>query len=355
MGCIHSRTPAEEDQKRKNDEIEAQIAKDKVEASKEVKLLLLGAGESGKSTIVKQMKIIHLQGYKENECAAFKEIIYSNTIQSMKVLIAATSKLNISIVKDENKQRAHRIEELSPNGDVWNTSIGEDIDNLWHDDGIQATFKRANEFQLNDSASYYFNEIERINNNEYLPTQQDVLRSRVRTTGIVETKFSYSDMKFKMFDVGGQRNERKKWIHCFQGVTAVIFCVGLSEYDQKLFEDNTQNRMVESMLLFDEICNSRWFVDTDIILFLNKTDIFKEKLKKKDLSVCFPDYKGGQNYDNACKFVLEKFLSLNKDPNKKLVYSHYTCATDTENIRVVFNIVCDIILRRILAEQGFAY
>jgi len=154
-------------------------------------------------------------------------------------------------------------------------------------------------------------------------------------------------------DVGGQRNERKKWIHCFQGVTAVIFCVALSEYDQKLFEDNSQNRMIESMLLFDEICNSRWFVDTDIILFLNKTDLFKEKLKKKDLSVCFPDYKGGQIYEPASKFILDKFTGLNKN-SSKIIYHHYTCATDTSNIRVVFNIVCDIIMRRILAEQGFA-
>jgi len=354
MGCsLTKRSPAEEEQKRRNDEIEAQIAKDRQEARKEIKLLLLGAGESGKSTIVKQMKIIHLDGYKENECAAFKEIIYSNTIQSMKVLITATAKLNIQIVKDENKQRAQRISELSPNGDTWDTSIGKDIENLWQDEGIQNTFKRANEFQLNDSASYYFNEIQRITNPNYLPTQQDVLHSRVRTTGIVETKFSYQGMKFKMFDVGGQRNERKKWIHCFQGVTAVIFCVALSEYDQKLFEDNSQNRMIESMLLFDEICNSRWFVDTDIILFLNKTDLFKEKLKKKDLSVCFPDYKGGQIYEPASKFILDKFTGLNKN-SSKIIYHHYTCATDTSNIRVVFNIVCDIIMRRILAEQGFA-
>jgi len=352
MGCFSSRTPQEEDQKKRNDEIEAQIAKDKLEASKDIKLLLLGAGESGKSTIFKQMKIIHLEGYKENERAAFKEIIYSNTIQSMKVLINATRKLNIPIALDENKQRAERILELSPNGDVWDVSIGRDIEQLWNDEGIQATFKRSNEFQLNDSANYYFDEIKRITKPEYIPTQPDVLRSRVRTTGIVETKFSIKDMKFKMFDVGGQRNERKKWIHCFQGVTAVIFCVGLSEYDQKLFEDNTQNRMVESMLLFDEICNSRWFVDTDIILFLNKTDLFKEKLKNKDLSVLFPDYKGGQNYEVASKFILDKFKALNKNAHKT-IYHHYTTATDTDNIRVVFNIVTDIIMNRILNEQGF--
>lgn len=95
-----------------------------------------------------------------------------------------------------------------------------------------------------------------------------------------------------MIDVGGQRNERKKWIHCFEGVTAIIFVTALSEYDQKCYEDDETNRMKESLLLFDEICNSRWFADTSIILFLNKDDLFREKIKKVDLKVAFPDYNG---------------------------------------------------------------
>lgn len=43
-----------------------------------------------------------------------------------------------------------------------------------------------------------------------------------------------------MFDVGGQRSERKKWIHCFENVTSIIFCVALSEYDQVLLEESNQ-------------------------------------------------------------------------------------------------------------------
>lgn len=81
-----------------------------------------------------------------------------------------------------------------------------------------------------------------------------------------------------MVDVGGQRSERKKWMHCFQEVTAVIFCVALSEYDLKLYEDDTTNRMQESLKLFKEICNTKWFANTAMILFLNKRDIFSEKV-----------------------------------------------------------------------------
>lgn len=95
-----------------------------------------------------------------------------------------------------------------------------------------------------------------------------------------------------MFDVGGQRSERKKWIHCFEGVTAIIFCVALSGYDLVLAEDEEMNRMIESMKLFDSICNSKWFVETSIILFLNKKDLFEEKIARSPLTICFPEYTG---------------------------------------------------------------
>ena len=108
-----------------------------------------------------------------------------------------------------------------------------------------------------------------------------------------------------MFDVGGQRSERKKWIHCFEGVTAIIFCVALSGYDLVLAEDEEMNRMMESMKLFDSICNNKWFIDTSIILFLNKKDLFNEKIKYSPLTVCFPEYKGKKTRGKS----LQKMIS----------------------------------------------
>jgi GTPase SAR1 family protein len=101
-----------------------------------------------------------------------------------------------------------------------------------------------------------------------------------------------SPFPHSLVDVGGQRSERRKWMHCFQDVTAVIFCVALSEYDLKLYEDETTNRMQEALKLFKDICSTKWFVDTDIILFLNKKDLFAKKIVKQPLSICFPDYTG---------------------------------------------------------------
>ena len=133
-----------------------------------------------------------------------------------------------------------------------------------------------------------------------------------------------------MFDVGGQRSERKKWIHCFENVTSIIFCVALSEYDQVLLEEANQvrgasrvsfahftdtllqNRMMESLVLFDSVVNSRWFMRTSIVLFLNKVDLFKEKLGRSPLGNYFPDYSGGNDVNRAAKYLLWRFNQVNR-------------------------------------------
>jgi len=205
---------------------------------------------------------------------------------------------------------------------------------------------------LLDSAKYYFDNLDRIAVESYSPTEQDVLRSRAKTTGIIEIEFVLEKTHFKLVDVGGQRSERKKWMNCFEDVTAVLFCVAMSEYDLKCVEDDSTNRMTESLKLFEEICNSKWLSQTNMILFLNKRDLFAEKIGRVDLSVCFQDYNGGKNYDPAAQFIEDKFLAANSN-SSRVIYTHKTCATDTDNITVVFNACKDIILRGLLTTAGF--
>eukprot|EP01083_Nonionella_stella_P215943 776793_1 len=189
---------------------------------------------------------------------------------------------------------------------------------------------------LTDGAQYFFNRITHIGQADYVPDEEDILRCRVRTTGIVETAFEITGVHFRMFDVGGQRNERKKWIHCFENVTSVIFVAAMSEYDQVLYEDENTNRMEEALSLFDEICNSRWFSNTSVILFLNKQDLFLEKIQRVPITTYFKDYTGPpKDAEAAAKHMQEQFESRNRMSNKE-VYTHVTCATDRNNIKHVF-------------------
>lgn len=352
--CGNTISNEDKDAKKKSLEIDKELARERKVVRDEVKLLLLGAGESGKSTIFKQMKILSLDnGFTPEELNDYKFVVFGNCITQMKVLLNAAVKLGIDIVRDENKERAARIMALPTGGDPWTTEVGQDIAELWKDEGIQQVYQRRDkDYQLNDSASYFFEHIPRFIKDDYSPTLDDVLRARIRTTGIEEAVFNFDDLSFRMVDVGGQRSERRKWIHCFDCVTAVIFCVAMSEYDQTLREDDTRNRMKESLHLFYELCNSPWFRNTAFILFLNKIDLFKEKIQRVDpKTVVFPKYTGGLNYDKASAFIKERFLGLNESPH--VIYTHFTCAVNTENIEFVFKAVREAILRDLIDHDIF--
>ncbi|KAJ8338820.1 hypothetical protein SKAU_G00356060 [Synaphobranchus kaupii] len=322
---------------------------------REIKLLLLGTSNSGKSTIVKQMKIIHSGGFNLEACKEYKPLILYNAIDSLTRIIRALATLKIDF---HNPDRAYDAVQLfaltgpaESKGEITPELLGV-MKRLWGDSGVQECFCRSNEYHLEDNTAYYLNDLERISASEYIPTVEDILRSRDMTTGIVENKFTFKELTFKMVDVGGQRSERKKWIHCFEGVTAIIFCVELSGYDLKLYEDNQTSRMAESLRLFDSICNNNWFVNTSLILFLNKKDLLAEKIKRIPLTVCFADYKGQNTYEEAAVYIQRQFEDLNRNKETKEIYSHFTCATDTSNIQFVFDAVTDVIIQNNLKYIG---
>eukprot|EP00339_Tiarina_fusa_P019499 CAMPEP_0117015798 /NCGR_PEP_ID=MMETSP0472-20121206/12547_1 /TAXON_ID=693140 ORGANISM="Tiarina fusus, Strain LIS" /NCGR_SAMPLE_ID=MMETSP0472 /ASSEMBLY_ACC=CAM_ASM_000603 /LENGTH=181 /DNA_ID=CAMNT_0004719665 /DNA_START=93 /DNA_END=635 /DNA_ORIENTATION=- len=180
--------------------------------SEENKLLLLGPGESGKSTIFKQMKILGAGGYSQDELKSFKPIIASNCITQIQVLISQMPLIGVEYENPENIARAEKISQLPTTADSWSADVGADICFLWADKGIQQVYgHRDKDFQLNDSAEYFLSQVNRFVEPNFIPTVSDVLRARVRTTGIEEAEFDLEDFQFRMLDVGGQRSERRKW------------------------------------------------------------------------------------------------------------------------------------------------
>jgi len=232
--------------------------------------------------------------------------------------------------------------------------LGQKITKFWKDESVLDIFSRRNEFQIPDNTSYYWEHIPRITSEGYIPTELDILQARIKTTGIIETSYLDKGKNFIIIDVGGQRSERKKWIHIFENVTGVIFCVGLSSFDQTLPEDNTTNRMIEALNLFNEIYYSPWFQSGVMILLFNKADLFREKLEDgKSISNIFPEFTGGSDYDGSINFVKGEFLKVLDIGKKRNLYCHVTNATDTENIRYVFLATRDFILTQNLKKSGF--
>ncbi|WAQ90084.1 hypothetical protein PtA15_12A69 [Puccinia triticina] len=362
MGCVGSKQLPEA--QHISFYIDKQIYKDKVALRNEIKMLLLGAGESGKSTIVKQMKLIHQGTYTGAERESYKGLIFSNIIHAIQTLLTAMKALQIDLDDPALEASATLVEALPsfmllrPLGPPEVAAIQQ----LWADAGVQRVFARGREFQVSDSTAYYLDGLGRIGGPAYLPDDQDILRARARTQGIAESSFQVGQLNYRLLDVGGQRNERKKWIHCFEHVTVIVFLAALSEYDQALREDTSVNRMVEALNLFDSICNSRWFTKTAMILFLNKTDLFRQKLHLSPIHLFFPDFAPPpllhtkEQDDNAiwksgAEFFSNKFRALNQTPSKQ-IYVHLTCATDTSQIRLVLAHVNDIIIQLNLSEYG---
>ncbi|KAJ3317591.1 Guanine nucleotide-binding protein G(o) subunit alpha [Blyttiomyces sp. JEL0837] len=351
-----------------------------------IKLLLLGSGDSGKSTVLKQFRLVYGTGFTDQDRALFKPIIIENTLNAAKALISAMETLEIPFGFDatpllemasgeddpeaaqdqhqgqhntttttngentgqENETQSMGARPIStvadippPETDTPVDGFGEQKraavqilsdtpklfgesdaipDNLvgallefWKDPGVQYCFLRSNEFQLIDSCSYFMQETERIFAKNFKPTDLDILTARVITTSVIEQRFVIEGVTFKIFDVGGQRSERKKWAPYFDDVVAIIFISAISCYDQ--------------------------------------IDLFKVKLKNMPISQFFPDYNGPNTFKPTSEFFARKFVALNKNQKKK-IYVHFTWATDTEQIKTVLKAVKSIIIKINLESAG---
>ncbi|KAM4628987.1 guanine nucleotide-binding protein subunit alpha-14-like [Polymixia lowei] len=338
-------------------EIQRILRHQKKRERKEIKVLLLGTGESGKTTFIRQMRIIHGRGFSEEERKAFAKCIFQNIFTAIKAMTGAMTTLKIPYSHPENEMYAKWVQDVETvQVSQLDRGYVDAIRRLWADSGIRVCYGRRSEYQLLDSTEYYMTNLDRIAAPDYIPTAQDVLRVRFPTTGIHDYSFNVKTITLRIVDVGGQKSERRKWIHCFENVTSLIFLASLSEYDQVLEERETDNRMLESLALFYTTIHSLWFLNTSIILFLNKTDILADKIQTSDLQKYFPGFTGKRrDAEDAKNFIRKMYEQQAHSRDKKEVktlYPHFTCATDTNNIRKVFSDVKDTVLLKSLRDYG---
>ena len=313
------------------------------------------------------MKLIYGQKYSVEERKEYIPHVHINILSGIKTLCEQVEVYNLfDNLPSSIKSYIDLINSLNAS-DEMTTTIAEAIKAIWSTSIMITIWNKRSEFQIIDSVKYYLDKIDEIKKSDYIPTENDILQCRVRTSGAVIERYIIDKAVFEMYDVGGQRNERKKWIHCFDGVTAIIFVAALSEYDQNLFEDGETNRMIEAIDLFNYVCNNEYFKNSSMILFLNKKDLFFDKIKIKNIKDYeiftqgegidgtgrfFPYDGPDHDYDAGITYFLNEFLRRNITPERP-IYHHVTCATDTHNVKVVFNACKDIILRENLKHNGF--
>ncbi|KAJ7064053.1 heterotrimeric G protein alpha subunit 4 [Mycena amicta] len=311
---------------------EKELKEAKAKLALQVKVLLLGSGDSGKSTIVKQMRLIHSRPFNAQEKESFRQLVFDNLTRGLKYTLEALPSLDLEPPPD----------------------LGDDIAliDAATDLGDGEVFPQEYLGSLQRLLQYFFADLPRLFDPSYIPTEQDIVHTRARTIGITETTFKLREHEMLMVDVGGQKSERRKWIHCFQDVTSILFLVSLSGYDQCLVEDRDANQMQDAMTIWDSICHSQWFKQTSIILFLNKDDLFQNKIKTSPIRTFFPDFEGeAGNASAGREYFKKRFGRLAQKAGRtserqREVYIHTTTATDTELLRVVMAAVEDSILNK---------
>ncbi|CAG2102149.1 unnamed protein product [Medioppia subpectinata] len=381
--------------RRASNELDKKIAVWMKQYKKSIKLLLLGAGESGKTTIIKQMKILHIEGFSDSERKEKVHEIRCNLLEAIKELTENMPYLKppITLCNNNNQKSldfVHNLDMSTAANYHYPEEFYDHVKRLWNDPGVQESYRRSNEFTLIDCAKYFLDKIDVIRGENYKPSDQDVLNCRKRTSEIqriefevkVPLQFGGGSQMFWMFDVGGQRGERRKWIQVFDGITAILFLVASSGFDTNLREDNQTNRLRESLSLFEDVWSSKFLIDSGFILFLNKQDVLKEKIERGSKIVnYFAEYdnyvmsaKDGDPNDPYLKarcFIREMFLEITRKPpdhrkfstsnyvnqnsihdKKRECFCHFTTATDTNNIKRVFENVHTMIIMQNLEHIG---
>jgi len=365
MGTICYRYVPDDETNKKIDKDLKSEKEQKTKAERIIALLLLGPGESGKSTIMKQMKLLSegTSGFTTEDRLAHLAIIKRHILQNMQDLITGAKILQIEIT--ENKDAADRVATFTRGENIiFTPEIVSDIKTLWKNPTIKQILVKRRDLSIKginmpDCTAYFFDTIlESILDPNYIPSDADVIRSRAKTVSVTEQEFLYRKCHFRMIDVGGQKSERKKWLHIFTDIDAVIYCVALSEYDLFLREKSEKNRMEDTLEEFANICSNKHLWRTSIILFFNKLDLFNDKIENVDLNICFPDYTGGCNKDNGLEYVKNKFIKVFEDSNKnhsqaqsRQLYTFVTVGIVTDMMNKVMTSVSEIFFKYSLAAQ----
>ncbi|KAF9067670.1 G-protein alpha subunit-domain-containing protein, partial [Rhodocollybia butyracea] len=289
---------------------------------KKPNILLLGSGDSGKTTMAKQILKAVRGPYTNAERAEYVEAVIRSTLDAFSRLISAQSVWNQEDYKD--------LEAL-----LWRAHNAPSLDILERvEDRCQ--YLLHNRYQILGGTEYFLDALPQILTKDYLPSDADISRCYTVTTGVHPVNFEIDGSQpFTLFDFGGRRSERRKWLwmDCFRNAGMVIFVASLDAYNEVLLEDPTTNRMQDSLALFQSIVNSSWFIDVPVVLFLNKSDLFSQKISHSPLpEEHFPDYLGGNDPESALEYITSQYLQLcNKSGRTLKIY--LTSAIDEAQVK----------------------
>lgn len=255
------------------------------------------------------MKLNNGSGFSPEEKKAAKQSIYDNINTIVKTLYDASVSMNKPLSEEAVKMWAAA-------GDfnqatVTSKTLAAEFKVIVNEPSIKECLLLSAQLNVQDTAPYFIQNLDRILAVDYEPTQDDIIKSRQPTKSISETSFIIKKVKVTVYDVGGQKSLRKAWIPFFEGdIKAILFVVSIACYDQKLVEDVEKNRMEDALELYNEIINTELLAKKQVILMLNKTDLFDAKVLTSPIKPHFPDFDGEQTVETSRAFFKAKFEAI---------------------------------------------
>lgn len=328
-------------------------------------LLLLGAGQTGKTTLFKQCIWFHRK-FDPKEAKNWGQRIITNTLFAFRVLIEHAQLLDISVslLCIEARKRVFAFE---TDAELLTKDICADMIFLWNEDeAIKYALENKDNFQYEDSLDYFTTRLHDLSSFSYIPTFADCLNLYARTLGVAQCTVKIRNVQLKIWDVEGQRNQRRKWVHVYKNPDWIVFVVNLNGYNRVLYEDRSHDRLKEDLELFDEVINLKVLEKSDFCIFFNQRDLFRKKIEgsSDEIDIClpppliqivrgylggsplsrlFPEYQGGPDYDKALAFIQEKFLAVDRRPLKeeKPLLTFVSCMLNTQEVEGFMNQVVD--------------
>jgi guanine nucleotide-binding protein subunit alpha len=315
-----------------------------------LKLLLLGAPQTGKSTFLKQLQFNFVKGFNEEQRVEIIRALRDNLVVGFRDIIEYAEKENKDFA-DGSKIAVSYFKEVSLADETFNDELVNHAKLFWKDPRMQEMWEKKDTIPtlLVMNLDYIMDNIDRIGAKDAKANDEDILRSRQRTMQSNQIAFEYKGHDFEVTDVGGQKTSRRRWSQVVENPTAIIYFTSLSDYNVRSF-DGEGTKFQESVDIWKTVVETAAFSHSVLILMLNKYDLFLEKLKKIPFSKAYKKYQGSDEPDEVAKYLKERFLRVVPEDRQNNFMYNVCCALDTTQMKTVFNSIQDNIANRALAE-----
>ncbi|KAF2258157.1 guanine nucleotide-binding protein-like protein alpha-3 subunit [Lojkania enalia] len=317
----------------RSEAIDRGLEEDAATLRRETKLVLMGMPNSGKELIMRQIKVLYAEGYPREERMGYQYAVRSTVRVLIHAVIDLLKDTGVHLSEGLNQDFAvllYEVETVDINRIT--PSAVHAVQNIWRSEQFSSLFVKNFEIDFPQYAPYFANEIQRISDIDYIPTESDIIRLNQSMGGIKELRFSWDELDVHLFNISGFIPDqfRKRWFHQLEGATALIYTVDVATYDRPYLGQPTESQLLDDFATFESWANSPKFSGSSIILLLNNFTRFKEKLQHSPLTTFFTDYSVGEDAETSARqYILRRFKDVNR--NRLSIYSFWVDLDMSDN------------------------